>query len=131
MGICLYSIISPLLRKYVDPILSNLYSSLVSSDSIDTQSCNGYLKKYPVTNRYFLNYESVNNNRNKNYRSYDYKVTSHVDLSKLFLQPSMAKYSGIDESCDSSALLGMVINISSFPACVQTDAVKVIIFKLF
>ncbi|XP_071150627.1 serine/threonine-protein phosphatase 6 regulatory ankyrin repeat subunit C-like [Mytilus edulis] len=127
IGICLHSIISPLLRKYVDPILSNLYSSLVSSNFIDTQSCNGYLKQYPVTNRYYLNYESVNNNRrlNKNYRSYDYKVTSHVDLSKLFLQPNMAQYTGFNESCDSSALLGLVINISSFPPIIQTDAEKI------
>ncbi|XP_076088220.1 uncharacterized protein LOC143058633 [Mytilus galloprovincialis] len=127
VGICLHSIISPLLRKYVNPIISNLYNSLVSSDSIDTQGYHRYLKKYPATNRYFLNYESINNNRtmNKNYRSYDYRVTSHVDLSKLFLPPNMAHYSGIDGSCDSSALLGMVINISSFPRAVQTDAEKI------
>ncbi|VDI45105.1 Hypothetical predicted protein [Mytilus galloprovincialis] len=119
-GICLHSVISPVLRKYVDPIISNLYNSLVSSDSIDTQGCHKYLKKYPVTNRYCLSYESINNN--KNYRSYDYRVKGHVDLSKLFLQPSMAHYSGFNESCDSSALLGMVINISSFPPNVQTDS---------
>ncbi|CAC5423711.1 unnamed protein product [Mytilus coruscus] len=136
VGICLHSIISPLLRKYVDPIVSNLYNSLVSSHSIDTQSCNGYLKKYPATNKYFLSYESINNNRSvpktkkynkwmNDYQKYDFKVTSHVNLSKLFLQPHMALYSAIDESCDSSALLGMVINISSFPPAVQTDAEKI------
>ncbi|XP_076087763.1 uncharacterized protein LOC143058186 [Mytilus galloprovincialis] len=127
VGICLHSILSPLLRKYVDPIISNLYNSLVSSDSIDTQGYTTYLKKYPSTNRYFLNYESVNNNRrfNKNYRSYDFRVRSHVDLSKLFLQPNMAQYTGFNESCDSSALLGLVINISSFPPIIQTDAEKI------
>ncbi|CAC5354915.1 unnamed protein product [Mytilus coruscus] len=130
VGICLHSIISPLLRKYVDPIISNLYNLLVSRDSIDTQGCNKYLEKYPVTNRYYLNYESINNNRklNKKYKNYDYKVTSHVDLSKLFLQPNMAQYSGINESCDLSALLGLVINIhdiSLFPSSVQTDAEKI------
>ncbi|XP_063412664.1 uncharacterized protein LOC134695365 [Mytilus trossulus] len=136
VGICLHSIISPLLRKYVDPILSNLFSSLVASDFIDTQGYNRYLKKYPATNRYFLNYESINNNRSvpkkkinnkwiNDYQAYDYKVTSHVDLSKLFLQPSMAHYTAIDESCDSSALLGMVVNISSFQLAVQFDAEKI------
>ncbi|VDI18988.1 Hypothetical predicted protein, partial [Mytilus galloprovincialis] len=90
VGICLHSIISPLLRKYVDPIVSTLYNSLVSSDSIDTQGYYRYLKKYPATNRYFLNYESINNNRNvpkrkinnkwlNDYQNYDYRVKSHVD----------------------------------------------------
>ncbi|CAC5391178.1 unnamed protein product [Mytilus coruscus] len=136
VGICLHSIISPLLRKYADPIVSNLYSCLVSSDSIDTQGYHRYLNKYPAANRYLFNYESINNNRNvpkkkinnkwiNDYQAYDYKVTSHVDLSKLFLQPSMAHYSAIDESCDLSALLGMVINISSFQPVVQSDAEKI------
>ncbi|CAC5378847.1 GTPase IMAP family member 4,GTPase IMAP family member 7 [Mytilus coruscus] len=127
VGICLHSIISPLLRRYIDPIVSNLYNSLKSSDSIDKQENNKYLKKYPATNTYYLNYESINNNRNekRNYWNYDYKVTSHVDLSKLFLLPNMANYSGIDESCDSSALLGMIIRISSFPPGVKIVAEKI------
>ncbi|XP_052080612.1 uncharacterized protein LOC127718586 [Mytilus californianus] len=136
IGICLHTIISPLLRKYVDPIIINLYKSLVFSDSIDTQDYHTYLKKYPGTNKYFLNYESINDNRKVpkkkinnawkgDYQRYNYKVTSHVDLSKLFLKPHLAHYSAIDESCDSSALLSMVINISSFPQTVQTDADKI------
>ncbi|XP_052080610.1 uncharacterized protein LOC127718585 [Mytilus californianus] len=127
VGICLHSIISPLLRRYIDPIVSNLYNSLKSSDSIDKQGNNKYLKKYPATNTYYLNYESINNNRNekRNYWKYDYNVTSHVDLSKLFLLPNMANYSGIDESCDSSALLGMIIGISSFPPGVKAVAEKI------
>ncbi|XP_063412635.1 uncharacterized protein LOC134695341 [Mytilus trossulus] len=136
VGICLHSIISPLLRKFVDPIVSNLYNSLVSSDSIDTQVHPSYLKKYPARNRYFLNYESINKNRrvpkkninNKwlnDYQKYDYKVMSHVELSKLFLQPNMVHYSAIDESCDASALLGIITNISSFTPAVQTDAEKI------
>ncbi|XP_071149198.1 uncharacterized protein [Mytilus edulis] len=37
----------------------------------------------------------------------------------------MTHYSGIDESCDASALLSMVINIRTFPPTVQTDAKKI------
>lgn len=136
IGICLHTIISPLLRKYVNPIINDLYKSLVCSDSIHTQDYHKHLKKYPGTNKYFLNYESINDNKKVpkkkinnalkcDYQKYDYKVTSHVDLSKLFLQPNMAHYVAIDESCDSSALLSMVINISSFPQAVQIDADKV------
>lgn len=139
VGICLHSIIYPLLRRYVDPVISNLYHSLVSSDSINTQGYHRYLRKYPATNKYFLNYESINNNRSlpkkkinnkslNDYQNFDYKVTSHVELSKLFLQPNVAHYFGIDESCESSALLGLVINISTFPQVVQDDVAKVYIF---
>lgn len=116
--------------------MKKLYTSLVSSDSIDTQGYHRYLKKYPNANRYYLNYESINNNKNvpkkkinnkwvNDYQNYDYKVMSHVDLSKLFLLPNMALYSAFDGTCDSSALTGMVFSISSFPSAVQTAAEKV------
>lgn len=139
VGICLHAIISPLLKKYIDPIVQNLYNALVANHNINMQCYRGYLRKYPAGNQYFLNYESINNNRNLpkkkisnkwmiDYQKYNYNISSHVDLSKLFLQPSMAQYSAIDhESCDSSALLGMVININTFPTAVQTVAEKVII----
>ena len=42
---------------------------------------------------------------------FDYKVKDAVDLSKLFILPHMAHYSGFNESCDSSVLLGLIINI--------------------
>ncbi|XP_071138271.1 uncharacterized protein [Mytilus edulis] len=137
VGICLHSIISPLLRTFIDPIVENLYKTLVTNDTIDTQTYHGYLKKYPSNNQFFLNYESINNNRNlpkkkinsewkKDYQNYDYNIMSHVDLSKLFLQPTMAHYSAIDESCDSSALINMIINISAFPKKIQTDAEQVL-----
>lgn len=56
---------------------------------------------------------------------YDYRVQNPVDLSKLFLQTHMTKYQDIDESCDSSALLGIIISIDEFPALVRTNAEKV------
>ncbi|XP_052081049.1 uncharacterized protein LOC127718996 isoform X1 [Mytilus californianus] len=125
-----------MLRKYVDSIVRNLYNLLVSSHSINTQVYPGFLEKYPSTNTHSLSYDSINTNRNvpkinirktwkNNYQKYDYKVTSHVDLSKLFLKHSMAQYSAIDESCDLSALLSMVVNISSFPTAVQANAEKI------
>ncbi|XP_076087755.1 uncharacterized protein LOC143058176 [Mytilus galloprovincialis] len=128
VGICLHSIISPLLRKYVYCIVSSLYRSLVDRNYINMQGPNKYLRKFPATNKYFLNYGSINNNYDNwkhDDHMYDYKVMSHVDLSKLFLQPNMTHYSAIDESCDASALLGMITNISLFPPAVQTVAKKI------
>ncbi|CAC5410668.1 unnamed protein product [Mytilus coruscus] len=122
VGICLHSILSPALRKYVEPVVTNLYNSLKLSDQIDLQTYQGHLRTYGVGNIY-LNYEPINNNKTTHgYRTvcYDYKVQNAVDLSKLFLQTSMVHYTAFNESCDSSALLGMIISIDKFPVNVQT-----------
>lgn len=116
VGICLHSVISPTLRTFITPVLDTLYNSLVVSDNIDKQTYSTHLKKY-VPTKTNLNYEAINTNstklvRNvKQYMQYDYKVYNAVDLSKLFVQTFMAHYTAIDDSCDSSALLGIIINI--------------------
>jgi K+/H+ antiporter YhaU regulatory subunit KhtT len=56
---------------------------------------------------------------------YDYKVRNHVDFSKLFLATNIAIYTAFDETVDISALLGMIINIDSFPQNVQNTADQV------
>lgn len=128
VGLCLHIIIVPTLREYVGPIVNALYNLLKSSDNIDTQTITKHLKKYPKTSKMFLNYEAINNNKTKkkNYTKYDYKVQNAVDLSKLFLQTPMAKYSGFDDTCDLSALLGIITEIDIFPPIVKTTAEKVI-----
>ncbi|CAC5410688.1 unnamed protein product [Mytilus coruscus] len=80
VGICLHSILSPYLRKYVDSVVTNLYSSLKLSDQIDIQTKTKYLRTYGAAN-IFLNYEAINNNKaTHGYRSvlYDYKVRSTI-----------------------------------------------------
>ncbi|VDI46319.1 Hypothetical predicted protein [Mytilus galloprovincialis] len=107
VGICLHSILSPALRKYVDPVVTNLYNLLKISDQIDLQSNTNYLRTYGAASMY-LNYEAINNNKTTHgYRTvlWDYNVQNAVDLSKLFLQTHMAHYTAFDGSCDSSALL--------------------------
>ncbi|VDI67910.1 Hypothetical predicted protein [Mytilus galloprovincialis] len=124
VGICLHTILSPSLRKYVDPVVTNLYSALKLSDQIDIQTQTKYLRKYGAAN-FYLNYEAINNNKaTHGHRSvlYDYRVHNAVDLSKLFLQTHMSHYTTFDEACDSSALLGMINKIDKFPLIVQTAA---------
>lgn len=89
---------------------------------IDNQNYPSHLKKYSRT---YLNYEMINKNKDnfgKWTNRYDYRVKYPVDLSKLFLQTHMAKYQGIDDTCDLSALLGMIINIDEFPVSVRSHA---------
>ncbi|CAG2247237.1 unnamed protein product [Mytilus edulis] len=124
VGICLHSVISPALRKYVDSILTICYNELIHNYKIDTQIYPGHLQRDPQTG-IFLNYEAVNNNKasyGKNVAKYDYTIKNAVDLSKLFLQTHMAHYTGFDVTCDSSALLGLIINIAKFDPVIKSDA---------
>ncbi|XP_071129881.1 uncharacterized protein [Mytilus edulis] len=127
IGICLNSVLTPALRKYVTPIVDQMYKSLVKQYHIDNQQFQNYLKKHPPTNT-MLNYEPINDNKKLYGRQrwkYDYNVKNPVDLSKLFLQTHMAEYVAFDEACDSSALLAIIINMDQFPLAVQEDAIKV------
>ncbi|XP_053388695.1 uncharacterized protein LOC128551805, partial [Mercenaria mercenaria] len=126
IGICLHSIIVPALRKYVPPILRTLYASLKTSDSIDSQTFRNYLRHYRPTHKE-LNYEAINGNGTVpkvkgtiDLQKYDFGVQNCVDLSKLFLQTHMAHYTGFDDTCDTSALLALIINIDMFPQALRT-----------
>ncbi|XP_076086847.1 uncharacterized protein LOC143057428 [Mytilus galloprovincialis] len=128
IGICLHDILSPVLRKYIESEINQLYTSLVTSNNINAQLYNnGFLERYPPSsNGYRLNYETINNNKafyKGQVKLYDYKVQNAVDFSKLFLQQlTIAHYTAFDESCDSSALLAILINVDTFSAVVQHDA---------
>jgi hypothetical protein len=52
-------------------------------------------------------------------------LTDAVEFSKLFLLPDMAHYTKFDLTCDASALLGIIININTFPQNVRIDAENV------
>ncbi|XP_052098518.1 uncharacterized protein LOC127733240 isoform X2 [Mytilus californianus] len=128
VGICLNCIISPNLRTYVKSVMVQLYSSLTKSSTmqIDLQTYPNHLKYYPSPSKgYFLNYETINNNyklHGRQKEKYDYKVQNELDLSKLFLPMNMTQYTAFDGTCDSSALLGIIINNTIFPSSLQNDA---------
>ncbi|XP_063412598.1 uncharacterized protein LOC134695304 [Mytilus trossulus] len=125
VGICLHTIISPVLRTYVVNVVTKLCYSLTSRNNIHKQTHGNYLKRYSNTE---LNYAAINNNKTHhgwNRPKYDYRVKSPVDLSRLFLQTHMAYFTAFDDSCDSSALLGIIVNIDKFPVDVRSDAQKI------
>ncbi|XP_076087982.1 uncharacterized protein LOC143058366 [Mytilus galloprovincialis] len=124
VGICLHTIISPILRTYVVNVVTKLCYSLTSRNKIHKQTYGSFLKRYSPTNTK-LNYEAINNNKTlygQNRARYDYRVKNPVDLSRLFLQTHMAHFTAFDDSCDSSALLGIIVNIDRFPPVVRADA---------
>ncbi|CAC5372905.1 unnamed protein product [Mytilus coruscus] len=130
-GIGIHSVLSPTLRKYIEPVVSNLYNSLQQTHGIQTQTYPKQLKKCPNSGRE-LNCEAINNNRliprvhrKPDVSKYDYKVTNHVEFSKLFLKTFMAQYTALDDTCDLSALLGIILSIDKFPQTVRNVASKV------
>ncbi|CAG2202998.1 unnamed protein product [Mytilus edulis] len=127
VGICLHSVIAPALRNYIVPILTVLYDELNRYNKIETQIYPTHLQKYPRTHA-VLNYEAVNNNKGL-YRyqkaKCDYTIKNAVELSKLFQPTHMAHYTGFDETCETSGLLELVINIDKFAPDVRSDAVEV------
>lgn len=133
VGICLHSVLSPTLRKYANSVVINLYNSLKLSHQIDVQTQSSYLRTYGAAN-FYLNYEPINNNKTtygNRYALFDYKVRNDIDMSKMFLQTHMTNYTAFDESCDSSSLLGMIVNIDKFPVNVQMAAQDVRIVVLY
>ena len=125
VGLCLHTILNPVLRKYIEPEINKIYRNLVSHESIHSQSYVQYMKKYPRGRGYTLNYETINGNKTTHHAQislYDYNVRSVLDFSKLFLPTHMAHYSAFDESCDASAILGLIINVNGFPANVKKIA---------
>ncbi|OPL32697.1 hypothetical protein AM593_08608, partial [Mytilus galloprovincialis] len=127
VGICFHAFISPVLRKYVVPVVTRLFFSLISLNKIHKQTYASHLKRYEPTNT-TLNYETINNNKNKYGLSsarYDYRVKSAVDFSRLFLQTHMAHFTAFDDSCDLSALLEIIVSIDRFPPVVHNDARKI------
>ncbi|CAG2251719.1 unnamed protein product [Mytilus edulis] len=78
VGICLHTIISPVLRTYVVPVVTKLCYSLTSRNKIHKQTYGSFLKRYSPTNTE-LNYEAINNNKTlygRNRARYDYRVKS-------------------------------------------------------
>ena len=125
VGIALLNKMVPQIRTFVEQCLLTEYHNLKTSHNIHMQTAPGFLRKHPKT----LKYENINNNNNHKLPSgkldvskFDYKVLSHVDLSKLYLQPFMVKFSAFDDKCDGSAVLLLLGEVPVFSAIIQASA---------
>ena len=99
IGICLNRLLLPVLRDFTGQEISKHYTSLKSSHKIDTQAFRSQLTH---DGSFKLNYSSINNNWGRCKRKeglYDYRVTTDVDLAKLYLEPHMAKFTGETICC--------------------------------
>ena len=99
IGICLNRLLLPVLRNFTGQEILKHYTSLKSSNRIDAQVFGSHLSH---DGSFKLNYSSINNNLatfKRKERLYDYKVTTDVDLAKLYLEPHMAKFTGETICC--------------------------------
>ena len=117
--------------RHIRPILEQEilkeYNDLKFNHGIDVQTSHSFPgPKYPTRNG--VKYENINANdiklkpphyKSYDYTTFDYKVTSHVDLGKLFLQNHMAKFNAYNVTCDASAVLNLFGRIPVFSAILQ------------
>ena len=131
-GIALHHVLVPSIRPVLQTEILKEYNDLKSSHYIDVQIKHNFPPKYPNDNA--MNYKNINGNDTKlkpphfkkyDYSKFDYKVTSHVDFAKLFLQSHMAKFNAFDKTCDASAVLNLLGRIPVFPSALQ-DAANIV-----
>ncbi len=121
---------TPSIRGKLDQEILKEYEDLKIKHGIDVQTTHSFpVSKYPTRNG--MKYENINGNDTKlkpphfksyDYSNFDYKVTSHVDFAKLFLQSHMAKFNAFNESCDASAVLNLFGRIPVFTAALKNAA---------
>ena len=113
------------MRPFVEQEIQREYGNLQTNHNIHTQSYIGRLQRYAVA----LKYENINGNDTlpkkpggkHDYSTFDYRVTSHIDFAKLYVENHMAKFNAFDEHCDASALLALLGKVPVF-SVVQTAA---------
>ena len=125
-GVALNKVLVAEIRPFVEQEIQREYGDLQKKHNIHTQSYRGRLQRHAVA----LKYENINGNdtlpkkpgRKYDYPTFDYRVTSHIDFAKLYVENHMAKFNAFDEHCDASALLALLGKVPVFPAVVQTAA---------
>ncbi|XP_028407380.1 uncharacterized protein LOC114530011 [Dendronephthya gigantea] len=129
-GIALNHVVVPAIRPVLEQEILKEYNDLKLNHNIHVQTRHSFPSpKYPTGNA--MKYENINGNDTKlkaphhkkfDYSKFDYKVTSHIDFAKLFLQNYMAKLSAFDKTCDASAVLTLLGRIPVFSAALQNAA---------
>ena len=129
-GIALNHVLAPSIRPILEQEVLKEYNDLKSNHHVDVQNTHNFpFPKYPKHNA--MKYENINCNDTKlksphfkkyDYSKFDYKVTSHVDFAKLFLQSHMAKFSAFDKTCDVSAVLNLLGRLPVFLSALRNAA---------
>lgn len=117
--VCLNKIVAPVLRDYVKQGMDKHYTSLDGQLKALTPPCSLSTLTYPSPTSdpglrpiiKSLEFENINGNldvHGGDKTMYDYKVSSPVDLAKLYLPKYLANFSAFDMSLDMSAILRLL-----------------------
>ena len=118
-GVALHKVLFNQICWFVGDQIKKEYENVKTHRGIDSQSKSGRLMKWPCD----LKYENINgNDKLPKGHDLDYRVTSHVDFAKLYLQSHMAKFNGFDEECELSTILNLLIRVPVFSASVRVAA---------
>ena len=115
IGVCLTKVLTPALRNVLATGIPKWHHVLCQPPTeIDKQVYRGRkVRLNPST--LHLNYKSINNNDvHRSPRAFDYAVRDPLSLAKLFVLPSMSKFTGFDETMDISAVLSVICEAAPF-----------------
>lgn len=118
-GLALNEVLVKGIRRHVGKQVKKEYENVKTQKGIDSQSKSGRLKKWSFD----LKYKNINGNAElPEGHDLDYRVTSHVDFAKLYLEWYMAKFNAFDEHCDASAVLNLLGRVRGFCDSVKQAA---------
>lgn len=142
--VCLNKVVAPIFQDYLKEGMDNHYTSLDGQLKALTPPCSLSTLTYNIltsptsdarlkTIASSLKFGNINRNSDihkGDKTKYDYKVSSSVDLAKLYLPKYLAEFSAFDVSLDMSAILRLLgekrlasIFLSSNPfLCIQSIA---------
>ena len=115
IGICLAKVLTPVLRNILATEIAIWYQVLCQPPTeIDKQVFVGHKKSLPPSSLK-LNYRNINNNDALKLPGlFDYAVRDSLSLAKLFLKPSMCKFTAFDQTMDISAVLSVICEAAPF-----------------
>ena len=118
-GLALNEVLVKQIRWFVGEQIKKEYEHVKMQKGIDSQSKSGRLREWSFD----LKYENINGNDElPEGQDFDYRVTSHVDFAKLYVQSYMAKFNAFDEECNSSTILQLLIRVPVFSDSVKQAA---------
>ena len=118
-GLALNEVLVKGIRWHVGNQVKKEYENVKTQKGIDSQSKSGRLKEWSFD----LKYKSINGNDElPKGHDFNYRVTSHVDFAKLYLEWYMAKFNAFDEHCDASAVLNLLGRVPVFCDSVKQAA---------
>jgi hypothetical protein len=118
IGICLNNILAPNLRKAIDEEFQDWYNRLTKPPTEIHKQVFGKELKTLEPSKFSLQYKNINNNAHSSPSKYDYAVKDPLSLAKLFVFPSMAKFTGFDDkTMDLLAALNIMVQAPPFVDC--------------